>query len=128
MNYLTLDIGGSSIKYALLNETGEFIEKGSTIAPHQSIEQFVEVIGELYDKYAEQIVGMAISMPGAIDPQKGFAYTGGAYKYIKDMEIVKILQERCPLPITIGNDAKCAANAEEGFGCLKDVDDAAVII
>ena len=28
MNYLTLDIGGSSIKYALLNETGEFIEKG----------------------------------------------------------------------------------------------------
>lgn len=87
MNYLTLDIGGSSIKYALLNETGEFIEKGSTIAPHQSIEQFVEVIGELYDKYAEQIVGMAISMPGAIDPQKGFAYTGGAYKYIKDMEI-----------------------------------------
>ena len=48
MNYLTLDIGGSSIKYALLNETGEFIEKGSTIAPHQSIEQFVEVIGELY--------------------------------------------------------------------------------
>ena len=45
MNYLTLDIGGSSIKYALLNETGEFIEKGSTIAPHQSIEQFVEVIG-----------------------------------------------------------------------------------
>lgn len=27
MNYLTLDIGGSSIKYALLNETGEFIEK-----------------------------------------------------------------------------------------------------
>ena len=128
MNYLTLDIGGSSIKYALLNETGEFIEKGSTIAPHQSIEQFVEVIGELYDKYAEQIVGMAISMPGAIAPQKGFAYTGGAYKYIKDMEIVKILQERCPLPITIGNDAKCAANAEVGFGCLKDVDDAAVII
>ena len=41
------------------------------------VEQFVEVIGELYDKYAEQIVGMAISMPGAIDPQKGFAYTGG---------------------------------------------------
>ena len=44
------------------------------------------------------------------------------------MEIVKILQARCPLPITIGNDAKCAANAEVGFGCLKDVDDAAVII
>lgn len=128
MNYLTLDIGGSSIKYALINKDGEFVEKGSTIAPRESIEQFVTVIGELYDKYADQILGMAISMPGAIDPVKGFAYTGGAYTYIKDMDIVKILQERCPLPITIGNDAKCAANAEVGFGSLKDVDDAAVII
>lgn len=128
MNYLTLDIGGSSIKYALLNKDGEFIEKGNTIAPHESIEQFVEVIGELYDKYADGIAGMAISMPGAIDPEIGFAYTGGAYTYIKDMNIVEILQKRCPLPITIGNDAKCAANAEVGFGCLKDVDDAAVII
>ena len=128
MDYLTLDIGGSSIKYALLNKDGEFIEKGSTIAPHDGIAQFVDVIGELYDKFAGRIAGIAISMPGAIDPEKGFAYTGGAYTYIKDMNIVEILQKRCPLPITIGNDAKCAANAEVGFGCLKDVDDAAVII
>lgn len=128
MNYLTLDIGGSSIKYALLNQDGDFLEKGSTIAPRDNIEQFVEVIGEVYDKYANQMAGMAISMPGAIDPERGFAYTGGAYHYIKDMNIVEILQKRCPLPITIGNDAKCAANAEVGFGCLRDVDDAAVII
>ena len=37
MNYLTLDIGGSSIKYALLNETGELSKKGSTNADHKSI-------------------------------------------------------------------------------------------
>lgn len=128
MNYLTLDIGGSSIKYAIINKEGEFLEKGNAPAPKDGIDQFVSIIGDLYDKYKDNIVGMAISMPGAIDPDKGFAYTGGAYEYIKDMNIVEILQKRCPLPITIGNDAKCAANAEVGFGCLKDVDDAAVII
>lgn len=128
MNYLTLDIGGSAIKYALLNQDGEFLEKGETIAPRQNIDQFVAVIGDVYDKYANDIAGMAISMPGAIDPDNGYAYTGGAYTYIKDMNIVEILQKRCPLPITIGNDAKCAANAELGFGSLKGVEDAAVVI
>lgn len=128
MNYLTLDIGGSSIKYAIINQEGQILERGNTIAPRQGIDQFINTIGDLYDQYASDVVGMAISMPGAINPEKGIAYTGGAYSYIKDMNIVEMLQARCPLPITIGNDAKCAANAEVGFGCLKDVDDAVVII
>lgn len=128
MNYLTLDIGGSSIKYAIINQEGQILERGNTIAPRQGIDQFINTIGDLYDQYADDVVGMAISMPGAINPEKGIAYTGGAYSYIKDMNIVEMLQARCPLPITIGNDAKCAANAEVGFGCLKDVDDAVVII
>ena len=128
MNYLTLDIGGSSIKYAIIDENGHFLTKGNAPAPKESIEQFISIIGDLYDQYQDEVAGMAISMPGAIDPDKGFAYTGGAYDYIKNMNIVEMLQARCPLPITIGNDAKCAANAEIGFGCLQDVDDAAVII
>ncbi len=128
MNYLTLDIGGSSIKYAIINQDGQILERGNTIAPREGIDQFINTIGDLYDQYANNVVGMAISMPGAINPEKGIAYTGGAYSYIKDMNIVEMLQARCPLPITIGNDAKCAANAEVGFGCLKDVDDAVVII
>ena len=128
MNYLTLDIGGSSIKYAIINKEGEFLEKGNAPAPKDGIDQFVSIIGDLYDKYKDNIVGMAISMPGAIDPDKGFAYTGGAYEYIKDMNIVEILQKRCPLPITIGNDAKCAGAAELGFGNLQDVEDGVVIV
>ena len=70
MNYLTLDIGGSSIKYAIINKEGEFLEKGNAPAPKDGIDQFVSIIGDLYDKYKDNIVGMAISMPGAIDPDK----------------------------------------------------------
>lgn len=126
--YLTLDVGGSAIKYALIQEDLTILEKVSVPTPMDCLEHFVETIGELYDQYASQIAGMAISMPGIIDPERGYSYTGGALLYIDKLETVKILKERCPTNITIGNDAKCAANAEIGFGNLKDIQDGAVVI
>ena len=128
MNYLTLDIGGSAIKYGLINDDIEFLEKGNIPAPKENIEQFIQTIVSLYKKYEGKISGIGISMPGVVNPDTGFAKTGGVFNYIKDINIVDLLQKHIPLPICIGNDAKCAANAEIGFGCLKDIDDAAVII
>jgi len=126
--YLTLDVGGSAIKYALIQEDLTILEKAKVPTPMDNLENFVETIGQLYDQYATQIEGIAISMPGIIDPKKGYSYTGGALRYIEKLETVKILQDRCPTQITIGNDAKCAANAEIGFGNLKDIQDGAVVI
>lgn len=128
MTYLTLDIGGSAIKYGLIDENMIFLEKGSIPAPHKNINQFLDSIFTLYKRYKDRICGIGISMPGAIDPKVGFAKTGGAFSFIKDMNLVEMLQERIPLPIAIGNDAKCAAYAEIGFGCLQGIDDAAIII
>lgn len=126
--YLTLDIGGSAIKYALMDEYITFLEKGSIPVSQESLEQFLESIDSLYKHYKDQICGIGISMPGVINPKIGFAKTGGAFPFIKNMNLVEILQKRIPLPITIGNDAKCAANAEIGFGCLQGIDDAVVIV
>lgn len=126
--YLVLDIGGSSIKYALIQENLEILEKYKETVPLNTLEDFVEKIGSIYDLFSSQINGIAISMPGIIDPDRGYSYTGGSFHYINKLETVKILQKRCPTNITIGNDAKCAANAEIGFGSLKDIHDGAVII
>lgn len=126
--YLALDVGGSAIKYALIQEDLKIIEKDSVKTPMDGLDIFIETIGKIYDQYKDSIEGIAISMPGVIDPEKGFAYTGGALKYIVNLEMVKILKQRCPIHITIGNDAKCAANAEVGFGALNEVDDSAIII
>ncbi|WP_026886315.1 ROK family protein [Clostridium beijerinckii] len=128
MRYLALDVGGSSIKYALMTEELEFIEKGKKPTPLDKIENFIEAIGETYDKYKEDIEGIAISMPGVLDSEKGYAYTGGALSYNEKKEIVKILRERCPTKITIENDGKCAALAEVWKGSLKDFNDGVVIV
>lgn len=126
--YLTLDVGGSAIKYALMKEDLTILEKSSVPTPMDSLEHFVETVGELYDRYVSQISGIAISMPGIIDPEKGYSFTGGALRYIDKLETVNVLQTRCPTNITIGNDAKCAANAEIGYGNLQDIQDGAVVI
>lgn len=128
MEYLVLDVGGSAIKYALMTKDLEFIEKGNVPTPKDKIEDFVEEVGKIYDKYKEQIEGLAISMPGVLDSEKGYAYSGGSLTYNSEKEIVKILQERCPVKITIENDGKCAALAEACKGSLKEYNDGVVIV
>lgn len=126
--YLVLDIGGSAIKYALISENLEILKKSSVPTPLDTLENLIETIGQIYDQFANSILGLAISMPGSIDYNIGFAYNGGALRYIRNISMIEVLKERCPLPITVANDAKCAAFAEIGFGSLKDVDDAITIV
>lgn len=128
MEILVIDVGGTVIKYALMNEKAEFIEKGSFPTPQDTIENFVESIGMIYDKYQESISGIAMSMPGRIDSEKGYLYTGGALEYNSDKNIVEILSKRCPKRITVENDGKCAALAEAWKGNLSDCDDGIVVI
>jgi predicted NBD/HSP70 family sugar kinase len=128
MEFLVLDVGGSAIKYAVMNEGAEFLEKGKVPTPMEGIDAFVDAIGGIYDEFKERISGIAVSMPGRIDSDRGYAYTGGALKYNYDKEIASILQKRCPVPISIENDGKCAALAEVWMGNLKDCDDAIVVV
>lgn len=125
--YLVLDIGGSAIKYSLMSQQGEFLEKGDIPTPSDRMESLLQAIKSIHDKYP-QVKGIGISMPGVIDMEKGIAYTGGALHYIVDAPFASLVEEVCHVPVTIGNDAKCAGYAEVGFGSLQDVDDAIVLI
>ena len=128
MNFLILDVGGQAIKYALMNEKSEFIEKGKVPTPTDTIENFAEAVGGIFDKYKNTIEGIGMSMPGRIDSDRGYLYTGGSLEYNTDKEMSTILKKRCPVPITIENDGKCAALAELWKGNLKNCDDAIVMV
>ena len=97
MIYLTLDIGGSAIKYALIDDEMTILEKGHVEAPKDNIEQFLKNIFLLYNQYKDKISGIGISMPGVINPKTGFAKTGGAFSFIANINIVEKLQ-RCAPP------------------------------
>ena len=141
MSLLVIDIGGTAIKYAVMDEEMKFLSHGSVPTPKTSREDLVVAIGRIYDEACEEagagrsavtsldsIIGIAISLAGIIDVDKGLIEMGGALRYNNGFFFRDALQERCPVPITLENDAKCAAIAEAAEGSLKDVANGMVLI
>lgn len=128
MKYLVLDVGGTAIKYALMTEKLEFLEKGKIKTPRDSIENFIDNIGNIYDKYKNDIEGMALSIPGILDSNTGYMYTGGSLEYNTDKNMLRVLGERCKTKIAIENDGKCAALAELWKGNLQECENGVVIL
>lgn len=128
MKYLILDVGGTAIKYALMTEKLNFLDKGKVKTPKDSIQDFIEIIGNIYDKYKDDIEGMALSIPGILDSNTGYMYTGGSLEYNADKNMIEILEERCNTKITIENDGKCAALAELWKGNLQECENGVVIL
>lgn len=154
--YLVLDVGATTIKYALMTGDGDILEKGKTSTPvgeGKKTEDFVETIGAIYDKYAgtsqlhqddqEQnanqpelagqekthIEGIAMGIPGQIDVKRGIVYNGGGIRYLHEADLQELIQVRCNnTPVSLENDGKCAALAEIWKGNAKDVKDACVLV
>lgn len=119
-NYLVIDVGGTFTKFAIMNKE-IIVKKGKVKTPKKTLEEFIKQLKHLHDVYGKGINGIAISFPGVIDSDKGFAYHGGALPYIKDIHIVDILQRHLKVTITVENDGKCAALGEVWKGKLKGV-------
>ena len=129
MKCLVLDYGGSAIKYCVMDDQSNMEHNGEVTAPLQSLEQFVETTGQIYDQFCDQVEGIAISFPGTLDIETGTLYAGGAYLHLLEgKSIFEVLKDRCPLPMTIENDGKAAALAEAWKGNLKDCRDGAAIV
>ena len=120
-----IDIGGSHIGIGVVDKNGkivEKIEKRLTEVEKKNIKKSIEeyIVSnslEFMKKYKIQSIGIA--MPGtAID---GVVLSSGNVG-IKNYNLKEKLQEKIDLPITIRNDAKCAAIAENTYGVLKGYD------
>ncbi len=126
-HYLVMDVGGSHIKYALMTPDN-ILEKGDIVTPQDNSDHLIESLSQLYEKYKDQIKGIALSVPGRIDTKQGIMHTGGYLAYIDDFPLVKALSQRCPVKISIENDGKCAALAELWKGSLQGIQQGVVIV
>lgn len=120
-----IDIGGSHIGIGVVDKNGkivEKIEKRLTEVEKKNIKKSIEeyIVSnalEFMKKY--KIESLGIAMPGtSID---GVILSSGNVG-IKNYNLTEKLQEKIDLPITIKNDAKCAAMAENTYGVLKGYD------
>ncbi|MCI5774289.1 MAG: ROK family protein [Erysipelotrichaceae bacterium] len=123
---LAIDIGGTYIKYGMFDEAWQPLFKARIETPLNRVD-FMQVLDDIILNLPS-IKGIALAMPGFIDAQKGYAYTGGSLHYLDDTSIVALLQDRYQLPVSVENDARCATLAELCLGNLQDVDNGAAII
>ncbi len=127
--YLVLDIGGTFIKYAIMDDEAQFIEQGKVPAVTGSEEGTLQALADVRDAVAGyDYEGVAISMPGRIDTDKGIAHTGGAFQWVHEYPAAEKYGAVFGKPCTIANDGKCAASAENWIGALADVNSGAVLV
>lgn len=128
MRYLAVDIGGTYTKYAVLDQNCIFNKKGRVLTAQDSTEHFLAMLSEIYDENREGVEGIAISSAGVINSECGVMHTGGSILCVSELHIADILEKRCHVPVTVENDAKCAALAEVWKGALQHCRDAVVLL
>ncbi len=120
MSYLVLDVGGSSIKHAIADESYVLTEKGSVPTGYDTHAEFIETIGTIYDRYSDQVTGIAMSSCGELDPVSGHMFSGGALLFNAGTNMIASVTARCGVPVSVENDANCALLAELHDGSLSD--------
>lgn len=126
--YLVLDVGGSSIKHAIGDDAFRLIEKGSVPNTFTDHADFIAAIGRLYDACADRVSGIAISSCGELDPETGHMFSGGALRFNAGTNMIASVRARCPVPVSVENDANCALLAEVLDGSLTDATNAVVLV
>ncbi|MBQ1827042.1 MAG: ROK family protein, partial [Erysipelotrichaceae bacterium] len=128
MKLLAIDVGGTEIKSALIDQDYTLSDWDSIPTPQDSFEDFLSAIDMIYAKYRGQVEGVAMALPGFIDSEKGLCNSGGALTYNAGKYLGPILEERLGCRVHLENDGKAAAMAELANGSLRGCKNAAVFI
>ncbi|QMU99571.1 ROK family protein [Borrelia sp. A-FGy1] len=114
--YAVIDVGGTSTKYSLADSGGNFLDKQevrSGTTPDEQVDILVNIIN--FYKREENVKGVAICMPGFVDP-KGIVIRVNAIKGFVNYPLKENLEALTGINVEIENDANCVALAEKFKG------------
>ncbi|CZQ87971.1 ROK family protein [Trichococcus ilyis] len=128
MSIVVFDIGGSSVKYGSW-QGDVLVGKGSFETP-KSWDAMKNEMKSVFDGFAatDSIEGVAISSPGAVDSVAGIIGGISAVPYLHRFPIKAEWENLFGVPVSVENDANCAALAEVWLGAAKDVQHALFIV
>ncbi|MEG1871137.1 MAG: ROK family protein, partial [Peptostreptococcaceae bacterium] len=120
---LSFDIGGTSIKYGIVDFEGNIIWKSEMdteayLGGSHIVQKVKDKVGEIVQR--EQIIGVAISTAGIVDPVKGrIAEASDTIKGYRGQEIKETIENAFGIKTTVENDVNCAALGEMWKGAGK---------
>lgn len=114
--YVGIDIGGTDIKYGLIDESGNILESSKVPTP-KTKKGLLDVLKPICYMYPE-VDGIGISAPGMINTD-GLMITAGALFECYGMNLIEEVAHFYNGPIAVENDVNCAALAELWTGSGK---------
>lgn len=122
-----IDIGGTSIKGAVVNDAGKVLTRFAMDVNKDSsgeaeVNRFCDVMAKAINEYDKSIKleGIGIGMPGILDMDKGVVITSPNLPKWNGLHISKLISKRMGLPVYINNDANVATLGEARFGSGKE--------
>ncbi len=124
-----VDLGGTNLRAAAVNRSGEILEKISgTTDLHEGrdavIGDMVNSIRALKQKLGDgTLAGVGIGVPGFIEMERGIIANSNNLPEFNGFPVRDEIEKRLGTPIFLENDANAAALGEKWAGAGRDVDD-----
>ena len=121
--YVSIDIGGTSIKHGILDENIKFITSGEVATEAQKggkniLEKVINIVSEYKKEY--NLSGICISTAGMVDCEKGeIIHASDLIPNYTGTQIKKTLEDIFSIPCEVENDVNCAGLAEYFSGSAK---------
>lgn len=127
MDYLALDIGGTSIKYGIIDDEGNIKESYCTDTDaakgsHNLINNIFNIIESMIKD--KEIKGIGISTAGQVNSITGeIIFATEAFPGWTGVQLKKIVEEKFNILCYVDNDVNCAALGDMWKGSAKDSKD-----
>jgi glucokinase len=115
---LAIDLGGTQIRAAIVDETGHVLHRTATATraqdgPDAIVTQMAEVAKSLPH---HDVIGAGLSSPGPLDTEAGIAIHLPNFKDFRNYPLRQALQDKLGLKVHLENDGISAAIGEWRYG------------
>ena len=123
MHAVGIDIGGTKIAGALVDESGVILKELRVPSPIDDSGQMVEAIASVIDQLTgdSQIVGVGVAAAGFLSVDREIMYHAPNIAAWRNEPLKSRIESKTSYPVLLENDANAAGWAEFRFGAGKDV-------
>ena len=96
MKVMVFDVGGTEIKYSVMDEQMHRTDSGTVPTPQDTQAQFLDTVYRLYAPHRDEVTGIAMALPGFVDNRtgvgggiiangqlvRGVHFTAGEYSFV----------------------------------------------
>lgn len=122
---LGIDIGGTKISYALINNEGEFLNEIEKISTPKTVEEIIKTLKNIISKFESKVSFVSLATAGAVNNENTgvIGSTANLPKGYPDINFKSLSNKK----VIVENDANAAAYAEYKIGASKGLKNSVMI-